>query len=96
MLKKKENVVKEISKAHGTAIKSHVEPEVRDICAYCGREFVHGEVVVRREVNGRRWRFCSEACYQDFLDAIHFRDEDLDAYGEEGNVTVGGEEKEGG
>jgi hypothetical protein len=93
MPKKRENVVKEISESHGTTVKSHVEREVQGACAYCGREFAPGEVVVRKEVNGRRWRFCGAGCYQDFLDAIHFRDEELDAYGEEGNVTVGDEEK---
>jgi YHS domain-containing protein len=76
------------------AVKSHLEKEERRVCAYCGKPFEKGELTIEKEVHGRRWRFCSEQCYQDFMDAVHFRDQDLDGYKQEGNITVGEKEDE--
>lgn len=73
-------------------IKSHLEKEETRVCAYCGRLFAQGEIAIEKEIHGRRWRFCSEECYQDFMDAVHFRDQDLDGYKQEGNITVGEKE----
>lgn len=69
-------------------IKDHLEPDVKALCGYCGRNFDAGEVVVEREVNGRKWQFCNQECYDEFMDALHFKDEDLDSY-DAGLVNVG-------
>ena len=76
------------------AVRSHLEKDRKDVCAYCGREFLRGEVAIEKEINGRRWRFCGEEHLRDFMDAVHFRDQDLDGYEREGNVTVGEGESE--
>jgi hypothetical protein len=60
-------------------VKDHLEKDVEDQCAYCGQMFGPDEIVIVKEINGRKWRFCSEQCYQDFKDASNFKDEDLDS-----------------
>lgn len=46
-----------------------------DVCGYCGRAFAANELAIEKEIHGRLWKFCSEECYNEFMDAIHFRDE---------------------
>ncbi len=74
-------------------VDDHLEKDVTSECAYCGQRFAEGEVVIEKELHGRKWRFCCEEHYEDFLDAIDFRDEDLDGY-EPGEVIVGRDEEE--
>jgi hypothetical protein len=65
---------------HEPEVKDHLERDVKTVCGYCGRVFEIDEVVVEREVNGRMWKFCDQKCYDDFMDALDFTDEDLDSY----------------
>jgi hypothetical protein len=60
-------------------VKDHLEKPNEDECGYCGQLFGPDEIVIEREIHGRKWRFCSEECYRDFLDAADFKDEDLDS-----------------
>jgi|GEM_PF-2532853 len=76
----------------GILVKDHLERDVKTVCAYCGQPFEEGEVVIECEIHGRTWRFCSEDHYRDFLDALDFQDEDLDAY-EPGTVHVGDDDE---
>jgi hypothetical protein len=72
-------------------VKSYIEANIKDVCAYCKHRFAKNELVIEKEVHGRTWRFCSDACYYDFMDAVHFQDEDKDSYG---NMTVTGQRDE--
>lgn len=60
-------------------VKDHLEKPSEDECGYCGQLFGPDEVVIEKEINGKKWRFCTEQCYRDFLDASNFKDEDLDS-----------------
>ena len=60
-------------------VKDHLERDNEDECGYCGQIFGPDEAVIERTIHGRKWRFCSDACYHDFLDASNFKDEDLDS-----------------
>jgi YHS domain-containing protein len=64
--------------ANDIEVRDHLEKE-HDECGYCGQEFGPDEVVIERTLHGRNWRFCSEECYRDFVDASNFKDEDLDS-----------------
>jgi hypothetical protein len=72
-------------------IKSYLEASITGVCAYCKHRFAKNEVAIEKEIHGRTWRFCSDACYADFMDAVHFQDEDKDSYG---NMTVTGQRDE--
>ncbi len=58
-------------------IKDHLDPDVKTQCAYCGRTFDIDEVVIEKEINGRAWKFCNDRCYQEFQDALDYRDEEF-------------------
>lgn len=73
-------------------VKDHLDRDVQTICGYCGAAFADGEIVIERTIHGRVWKFCGEGCYHDFMDAIHFRDEDLDSYEAGAEVKVGEED----
>lgn len=64
-------------------IKDHLAKEELKLCGYCGQPFEPDENVIEKVIHGQRWHFCSDRCYNDFLDAIDFKDEDLDSYGVE-------------
>ena len=59
-------------------IKDHVEKDVEGECGYCGQCFPPDEIVIERNIVGRKWHFCSEDCYKDFVDASNFKDEEHD------------------
>lgn len=73
-------------------VRSHLEPDKTDECAYCGQAFGPDEVAIEREILGRKWRFCSEECLRDFRDASDFKDQDLDGDKDDLNATVDHEE----
>ncbi|HIH23996.1 TPA: hypothetical protein HA251_03105 [Candidatus Woesearchaeota archaeon] len=58
-------------------IKDHLEKDETDSCGYCGQVFGPDELAIERNIHGRKWRFCSDECYRDFLDASNFKDEDI-------------------
>lgn len=62
-------------------IKDHEDKPIRTVCGTCGKTFQDEEIVIEREIHGRMWRFCSQQCYNDFNEAIHYVDEEdpLDA-----------------
>jgi YHS domain-containing protein len=62
----------------GFDVRDHVEADAADECAYCGTAFEEHEVTIERVIYGRKWRFCSDACYHAFRDASDFKDQDLD------------------
>ena len=72
--------VKSIERAVGAAVsvKSHLEKDEKDQCAYCGQEFPPDEIVIEKEFYGRTWAFCSEDWVEDFREKSNFKDEDLD------------------
>lgn len=74
-------ISQEIKQAVGEAVsvKSHVASDEDDVCGYCGQHFGPDDIVVEREVYGRKWSFCDEQCLNDFLDKSDFKDENLDA-----------------
>lgn len=65
---------------YGVEVKDHLERDVQTICAYCGSVFDIDELVIEKEIHGRIWKFCNDECYHDFMDALDFKDEDLDSY----------------
>lgn len=80
----------DIARAVGAAarIQSYVAKDIEEQCAYCGQHFGPDDIVVEREIYGRKWRFCDENCLNDFKEKSDFQDEDLD--GEKDiDVTVG-------
>ena len=75
-----------IAKEVGAAAKiaSHLEKDEEDVCGYCGQAFGPDDIVVEREIYGRKWRFCDETCLRDFQEKSDFKDEDLDGEPEKG------------
>jgi len=69
---------KRSTKKHEYDIKPHVEPDVEDVCGYCGLLFAPKEIVIEREIHGRKWRFCSAHCLTEFQESIDFKDEEPD------------------
>lgn len=62
----------------GIIIKDHLGDDVKDKCGYCGQLFGPEDIVIEKEVHGRKWCFCSEECYRDFLDASNFKDDEFE------------------
>ncbi|MBR9701231.1 hypothetical protein GOV11_05190 [Candidatus Woesearchaeota archaeon] len=60
-------------------VKDHVAKDENDKCGYCGQHFGPDDIVVEKEIYGRKWKFCDENCYKEFMDASNFKDENLDA-----------------
>lgn len=61
----------------GIIIKDHLEKDETGACGYCGQLFGPDEQAIERIIHGRKWRFCSDECYRDFLDASNFKDEEI-------------------
>lgn len=57
-------------------IGDHVERDIKTVCAYCGKQFEIDEIMIEREIHGRTWRFCSDDCFHNFLDAYDYVDEE--------------------
>jgi len=71
---------------HEPEVKSHVERDIKTLCAYCGTQFEIDENVIEKEIHGRTWRFCNDRCLHNFLDAYDFHDpEDSE---EEGDTCI--------
>jgi hypothetical protein len=79
---------------HHIEVKDHLERDAVDECAYCGQSFGPDEIAIERTLYGRKWRFCSDQCYQDFRDASDFKDQDLDSDNKELHVNVEDEKEE--
>lgn len=79
-----------IAQAVGDAakVKSHLERDIKDQCAYCGQHFPPDENVIEKELYGRIWRFCSEECLDDFREKSNFRDQNLDGTDPEVVVNI--------
>lgn len=73
-------------------IDSHLDPDITDVCGYCGTKFVKDEIVVERTIHGRLWRFCGDGCFHAFMNDIQFQDEDL--FDDDDNVKVTDENAE--
>ncbi|MDD9953659.1 MAG: hypothetical protein OXR66_04955 [Candidatus Woesearchaeota archaeon] len=67
-------------------VKNHLEKDHTDKCGYCGQSFGPDDVVIEKELYGRKWVFCDDECYQDFQEKSNFADEDLD--GEKDGVRI--------
>lgn len=64
--------------AHDIPVADHLEKDERAVCGYCGSRFEGDEVVIERELLGRKWRFCSPECLSSFSEEVHFQDEERD------------------
>lgn len=60
---------------HEPEVKDHLELDIRTQCAYCGHTFEIDEVVIEKEIHGRKWKFCNTVCLENFNDALDFRDD---------------------
>lgn len=72
-------------------IGDHLDPDAIDQCGYCGQHFGPDEIVIEKTILGRLWRFCSEACLNDFRDASDFRDQDLDGDASDRSAEISGD-----
>jgi len=70
----------DLAAAVGAAVnvKSHVEKNTTDQCGYCGQHYGPDDVVIERELYGRKWVFCNEECLESFKEHSNFKDQDLD------------------
>jgi len=60
-------------------VKDHFEKAKEDECNYCGQVFGPEEIVIEKEFNGKKVRFCSDDCYYDYKSSNDFADQDLDS-----------------
>jgi len=57
-------------------VKDHFQGPIKEVCGYCNKD-LKSENCITKTINGIKYEFCSEECIEDFMDALHFKDEEL-------------------
>lgn len=78
LAKKVKEEIESAASRDDVVVRDHLAKDEEDLCGYCGQHFGPDDVVAKKEIYGRKWQFCDEQCYRDFLDASNFKEENTE------------------